>query len=167
MIEKLKLGTANVKLIKWPGNDVTVAMHILSQSEIQESVFAAERLFKGSKIEMNFGTADEYESEIANQKLYRALRDPAEDKPVADNIVEFKKSLTSGERKMLMEEYIAFEQECSPSPDNLSNDEFDKVLSDLKKKPLETIGTITSLAVAKKLLLTMASPPATLPQVNG
>ena len=168
LLDTLKLGTKNCKMVKWPGTDTEIAMSILSQQQIQDAVFATERLFKGEKIEMNMGTADEYDSELSTQKLFRSIHDPKDmDKPVATTITEFRKALTREDRTVLIEEYLAFEKECSPSPDNLTNDEFDQLLSDLKKTPHETLGRITSISTLKKLLLIMASRPVTLPAVNG
>lgn len=168
LLDRLRLGTSNIKLVKWPGSDVQVTIRILSQQDIQEAHFATERLFKVGKIETNLMTADEYENEKSTQILFRSLRNPENlEEPICKTIEEFRRSITREEKKQLIEEYLGFESECSPSPDNLSDDEFDKVLSDLKKKPAETLGNITSMSMLKKLLLTMASPLAELPRDNG
>jgi len=168
LLAKLKLGAKNVKLLSWPGTEVKVVLRVLNQQDFQEAAFAAERLFKSEKIETNLMTADEYENEKALQILFRALRDPQDqDKPIANTITEFRRAITREEKKILIDEYLGFESECSPAPDNLSNDEFDKVLSDVKKKPQETISGITSMSMLKKLLLIMVSPPVSLPQVSG
>ena len=168
LLDKLKLGTSNIKLVKWPGSDVQVTLRILSQQDVQEAHFATERLFKSNKIEISMVTADEYTSEKSTQILFRCIRNPENlETPICNTIEEFRRSITRAERDVLIEEYLGFEAECSPSPDNLSNDEFDKVLSDLKKKPAETLGNITSISTLKKLLLIMASPPVNLPRDNG
>ena len=168
ILERLKLGTNNTKLVKWPGSDLAIIVRILSQQDIQEAIFATERLFKSSKIETNLMTADEFDNEKQTQVLFRAIRDPEDmEKPICQTVEEFRRSLTREEKELLIAEYNGFESECSPSPDNLTNDEFDKVMSDLKKKPAETLGNITSISTLKKLLLIMASPPKKLPRGNG
>jgi len=55
----------------------------------------------------------------------------------------------------LVAEYLGFEGECSPSPENLSAEEFDKVFTALKKNATETLGNITSTSTLKKLVRTM------------
>jgi hypothetical protein len=157
LLSKIKLGSDNIKLVDWPGSKTKVALKILSQKEHQEATFMTERHFKSEKIEVNLVTAEEYESERATQLLYRSLRDPENmQEPVCPTITEFRDRLTREEKKALTDEYLGFESECSPAADNLSSDEFDAVLSALKKNATQTIGNITSTSMLKKLLLIMA-----------
>jgi len=157
LLNQLKLGTDNVKLIKWPGSSKEVALRIISQRDHQDSVFSTERLFKSEKIDVNMVTAEEYDSEKATQLLYRALRDPQKlDEPISTSIGEFRRLISREEKRMLIDEYMGFESECSPSPENLSAEEFDKVFTALKKNSAETIGSITSMSTLKKLLRTTA-----------
>ena len=168
LLQKLKLGTSNVKLINWPGTETQIALRILSQAQLQEASFDTERVFKNAKIETNLMTAQIYQEEETNQILYRALRDPANlEEPIAPTIAEFKKALTVNEKKILIEEYSGFDSECNPSPGNLSSEEFDRLTQELKKKPEATLQNITSLPIAKKLLLFMASPAVILPTVSS
>lgn len=164
LLQRLKQGSAATKMVMWPGTKQGVLMHVLSQQEHQDATFATERLFKSDKIDVNLVTANEYESEQVTQMLYRALRDPEKpQEPIASSITDFRRALTKDEKKYISDEYLAFESEISPSPDNLSNDEFDKLLSDLKKNASQTVGSISSTATLKKLLLTMASQPPSVP----
>jgi len=168
LLSRLKLGTRATKLVLWPGDTEHVLLRILSQTQRQEATFATEQLFKSAKIELNMVTASEYESEQATQMLYRAVRDPAApDEPVCPNITEFRKALTADTKRILLDEYVAFEKDISPSPDNLSSEEFDKILSDLKKNPSQTLSNISSISTLKRLCVTMANQPVTLPKVSG
>jgi hypothetical protein len=168
LLQKLKLGTSNVKMINWPGTETQIAMRILSQQQLQEAAFDTERLFKSSKIDTNLMTAQVYQEEETTQILYRSLRDPANmEEPIAPTITDFRKALTVNEKKAIIDEYSEFDAECNPSPGNLSSEEFDRLTQDLKKKPEETISSITSLSIAKRLLLIMASPAMILPSVNS
>jgi hypothetical protein len=167
-LEKIKLGTSNSKLTKWPGTEQDVCIRILSEQDRMDAIFATERLFKNDKIETNLVTAEAFDNEKVIQILYRALRCPESlDQPVAPSISVFRKSISREETKVLISEYINYESECSPTPGNLSDEEFDKLLRDLKKNSEQTLTSITSLSIAKKLLLTLVSQPVTLPQVNG
>jgi valyl-tRNA synthetase len=168
LLQQLKLGTDNVKLVKFPGTDKEVALRIISQRDHQDAAFSTERLFKQEKIDVNMITAEEYESEKATQLLYRALRDPQKlEEPIAPNITEFRKLLTREEKKLLIDEYLGFESECSPSPENMSDEEFDKVLTALKKNSVETIGNITSMSMLKKLLRTTVDLLVSSPTGSG
>ena len=156
LLNKLKAGTDNVKIIKWPGTETDVALRILSQRDHQDAAFATERLYKQEKIDISMVTAEEYESEKATQMLYRALRDPQKlEEPVTATITEFRGLLRIEEKRALVAEYLGFEGECSPSPENLSAEEFDKVFTALKKNATETLGNITSTSTLRRLVRTM------------
>jgi len=168
LLLRLKLGSSATKLVTWPGSAEHVLLKILSQQQRQEATFATEQLFKTAKVELNMVTANEYESEQATQMLYRSLRDPAApDEPICASVTEFRKALSADEKRILLDEYVAFEKDISPSPDNLSDEEFDRILSDLKKNPSQTLGNISSISTAKRLLAIMASQPVTLPKASG
>jgi hypothetical protein len=156
ILQKLKAGTDNIKIIKWPGTSTDVALRILSQRDQQDALFATERLFKSEKIDVHMVTAEEYENEKTTQILFRALRDPQKiDDSIVANVTEFKTLLSREEKRVLIEEYLLFESECSPSPENLSADEFDKIFTALKKNAPETIGSITSSSTLKRLITTL------------
>lgn len=167
-LERIKLGTANTKLINWPGTNEKVAMKILSEQDRMEIDFSVDRLYKSEKVEVNLITTSHYEPEKFVQILFRCLRCPDDlDRPLANSITDFRRALTREDTKVLISEYVAFEQECSPSPENLSPEDFDKLLLEVKKNPDTTIGNITNLTTAKKLLLTLAVQPPNLPPDNG
>jgi hypothetical protein len=169
LLSRLKLGSDNIKLVDFPNiNNQKIALRILSQKEIQEASFATERHFKSEKIELNMVTASDYDTEKSVQMLFRALRDPEKlQESISATITEFRSLLTRQEISALADEYLAFESECSPSLDTLSGDEFDKLVSDLKKKPEQTIGNITSLQMLRRLLLTMVKQPVKSLTDNG
>jgi hypothetical protein len=136
ILAKLKQGTNHIKLSVFPGTTQAIAFKILSQQDLQDAAFATERLFTSSKIELNLASAQEYDEEKSTQILFRALRDPAkQDETVAPDITTFRKLLTREEKAVLIDEYLTFEKDCSPRSDTLSSEEFDKLVSDLKKKP--------------------------------
>jgi hypothetical protein len=167
LLSIFKAGTDNHKIVKWPGTEHPVAIRILSQKDLQDAAFTTERMFKSEKIEVGLLTAEEYEVEKSIQILFRCLRDPKNlEEPVAPNIAEFRKALTREERRLLTDEYLAFESECSPQPDGLSKDDFDRTIEQLKKTPDAILSNITSIAMLKKLLLFMASQPVELPQAK-
>ena len=164
LLSIFKAGTENHKLIKWPGTEHPVAIKILTQKDLQDAAFSTERMFKSEKIEVGLLTAEEYEVEKSIQILFRCLRDPKNlEEPVAPSIAEFRKALTREERRLLTDEYLGFESECSPQPGNLSKDDFDRLVVDLKKNPSAILSNITDIGTLKRLVLFMASPPVKLP----
>lgn len=159
ILQKIKLGTNNIKLIKWPNSETQVALKILSQQEIQEAVFATERLFKKENIEVNLITSDEYESEKATQILFRAIKDPSKaTEPICSNITEFRASLTKEEKNYFVAEYLTFEKDCSPRPDNMTNEDFDKFIMDIKKNPNSISQSNLSSNMLRKCIIILASP---------
>jgi hypothetical protein len=168
LLSKIKAGTDNVKLLDWPGSSQKVALRILSQRDFQDAIFSTERHFKAEKIEVNMVTAEEYDSEKATQILYRALRDPEHlTEPICPTVTAFRQTLTREEKAIILQEYVAFESECSPAPQNLSDEEFDKVFEDLKKNATTTLGSVTSLSLAKKLITTLVDQLVTLQTASG
>jgi hypothetical protein len=167
-LKQILAGSDNIKLLKWPGSDVQVAMKILSESDRQAANFAAERLFKAQKIEAALMTMTTYEEEVLTQMLYLSLRDPEDTtKPIFVNISEFREFLTKGIKTDLVMEYLNFEKETCSNLDDLTQEEFDVLYTNLKKKPDETLEKVSSLRQAKKLLLILVSQQKTLPQDNG
>jgi hypothetical protein len=167
-LSKLKLGTDNIKIIKWPGTNTEVALKILSEQDRMEISIATEHLLKQEKVENNFNNSDIYTAENFCQMLYRVLRSPDNlDTPICSSISTFRKSLTREDTKVLVAEYLAFESECSPAPENLSSSDFDALLLRVKKNATETISSITSISLLKKLLAFTVNPPVNLPQGNG
>ena len=168
LLQKLKLGTANVKIICWPGSEQKIALKILSQQDHQEAAFACDRHFTQQKIAISMVTADEYDVEKSMQVLYRALRNPESlDEPIATTMTEFRAAITREEKNKLIEEYLAFETDVSPQGDRMSGDEFDALVASLKKNPQQSVGSISSLSTLRRLCAFMASQPLTLPAVNG
>ena len=161
LLARLKAGTANTKILDWPGTNEKVALRILSQQQLQEAAFETERIFKAAKIEIHMLTADEYQNEKATQILYRALRLPSNMTEPIGTVTEFKSTLSLTEKEYLIKAYNEFEKECSPNPDHLSDVEFDRIVQAVKKNPSMIVGSSYSTDLLKKLITVLASQPAT------
>lgn len=168
LLEKIKAGTGNKKTIKFPGTDQDVALKVLSTSEIQEADFATERLFKKESIDTSMSTVDAYEDEKTTQLLFRALRDPEdESKNLAKDIDEFRKQITRDEKDILVEAYVAFEKECSPSPDNMTEEEMETLMDELKKRPEEIAGGVLNISIARRLIISLVNQLQTSQKLSG
>lgn len=167
LIEKLKAGARNTKVIKFPGTEEKIILKVLSNFEVQEAVFASERRFKTEDILVTKTCLDAYEDERTTQLLFRALRDPSDGKKsFASTADELRKLLTKEEKDVLVAEYEAFEKECAPQLADMTDKEFDELWEALKKNP-KTVSNFLSSGVQKRLLLYLASRPATLPTDSG
>jgi hypothetical protein len=167
LIEKLKAGRRNIKTIKFPGTDDDLILRVLSNAEIQEAVFAAERRFKAEDIPILDSTRDVYNDERTTQILFRALRNPKDaKKALFSSDDELRALLTRDEKEILSQEYEAFQSECAPHPETMSDEEFDNLWEALKKSP-ETALNFLSSGTLKRLLLYLASRPATSPTDSG
>ena len=167
LIEKLKAGNRNIKTVKFPGAEEDILLQILSNADIQDAVFGAERRFKTEDIAITDSTRDAYNDERMTQILFRALRDPKDaKKPFAVTADELRKLLTKEEKEWLSSEYDAFEQECAPQLVKMSGEQFEELWDALKKSP-KTVLNFLNFGMQKRLLLYLASRPATLPMDSG
>jgi hypothetical protein len=165
--EKLKLGTRNIKNIKYPGSAEDVTLKILSNADIQDAIFATERFFKATDMTVSSTTLDAYEDERTTQILFRALRDPDDPKkPFAPSADELRKQMSKDEKTLLSGEYTAFEQECSPSLEKMTEEEFDALWEEVKKKPQIQLNSL-NLGTQIRLLRYLASRPSTSPTHSG
>lgn len=173
LLKRLKAGSENNKFLNWPGTENKVVMQILTVAQLQEAIIATENIFKKADIAISIQGGslpmiDEFEAERITQVLYRALRDPEKlTEPIAPTITEFRALLSNAERDELGKEYIAYEKECSPSPDTLSKEEFESLYQGLKKNATQTIGSVSSISTAKKLMLCLVKQLETSQRASG
>lgn len=166
LLEKLKAGKRNIKIVKFPRTDQNVAIQVLSNQEIQDSIFAAENIFKVKEQTVSSSTFDAYEDERTTQILFRALRDPEDAKiPFAATVDELRKNLDV-EKDSLIADYNALKQECSPQLDSMTDDDFEKLWEDIKKNPEIQLSFLNS-GLQRRLLQYLASRPATSQKASG
>lgn len=160
-LEAIKQGIRNKRTILWPGTEHSVDLRILSDDEIKKATFAARSwIEKTNSTPIDFVTLETFKGEETVQMLYLALSDAENNKPLCSTIAVFRASLTRDEISSLVLAYTEFEKEVSPNPDAMTDEEVAKLLATLKKKPEETLGSVSSIAIAKRLLRSLVSPPA-------
>lgn len=158
-IARLKAGIDNKKEITFPGRQEKITMRVLTCAEVQKAMLEAEKWMKSQHAEYGMFTADEFNEENNIQTLFLALATP-DGQPLAADVHQLRANLTDAERSELVREYNAWQEECSPQVDRLTRSEFDDLIADIKKKPVETVGRISSIVLLKKLIITMADPPS-------
>jgi hypothetical protein len=165
LLEKLKAGTNNKKTIKFPGTEEPIVIRILSEGDRQDAWFAAERHFSLNKIEISMSTVEAHEAEKALQMIYRAITD-AEGNPLTKTADQFRKLLSMDEKNALADEYLAFEKECSPVQNHLSEEELRGLRDDLKKNP-KTLESFSDISIARQLISYLVNQPETSPKGSG
>jgi hypothetical protein len=158
-LDKIRAGIRNHQVVAWPGTSSKVKIRVLSRGELQEAVFAAENWFRTSEIPVTVQLVEEFEAEKTTQILFRALSSVEDDKPLCSDIDVFRSTIPRSEQSALAELYELLEEECSPNPDSMPDKQFDEFVQTLKKKPDEMIGSVRSIAFARRLLRSLVSPP--------
>ncbi len=170
LLEVLKAGKKNIKTLNFPGTDQQIGLTVLTDGEVQEAVFSAERHFKDKDIEITATTLGTYNSEVNAQMLFRAIVDPEKRKTDGTYELAFKRIedlrlASSAQKAELIEAYNDFEAQCSPSVAKMSDEDFDKLFEDIKKNPLT--GNSLNSSTAKRLIVFLASRPQSSPKGSG
>ena len=171
LLEVLKAGKKNIKRLKFPGTEQEIGLTVLTEAEIEESVFATELVFKAAEVNITSTSISMYNSELSTQMLFRALVDPLKTKKdgtyerIFKSPDELRSLITSAQKAILIGEYNNFENECSPDVDKLSQLKFDELFEELKKNP--QAGNSLSLQTARRLILYLVGRLQSLPQANG
>lgn len=158
-LEKIRAGIRNHQLVPWPGTSSKVKLRVLARGELQEAVFAAENWFRTSEIPVTVQMVEEFEAEKTTQILFRALSSAEDDQPLCPDIAVFRATVPRSEQSALAELYDLLEEECSPNPDNMTDKALNEFVEGLKKKPDEMIGSVRSIAFARRLLRSLVSQP--------
>jgi hypothetical protein len=166
-LQMLRQGVANVKIVKWPGTELDVALRVLSDQDHLEANIAADTVYKTAGISVSMQNVQDYEAEKNVQLLFRAIVDPETRKPFCKSISEFRKLLSMGIRDALMEQVSEFQRECSPDPVNMPAEEFDNLLSAVKKNAERTLSNVSNIILLKKLISILVSHPETSQAANG
>jgi hypothetical protein len=157
----LKAGTNNRKTVKFPGTDQDVVMRVLSNAEVQEAEFGTEKHFRQQGIQYYEATVEAYEKEKTVRMLHSALRDPEDEtKTFAASVAELRAMTTQAEKDALVMELNDFMAECSPDMEALSEEEFGEIVEMVKKRPEETVSSLSSMSLLRRLAISLASRPA-------
>ena len=166
LIEKLKAGTYNVKIISWPGTKEKIGIAILTEAEVQAAQFDTEALFKARDIAFSASTLEAYQSELNTQVLSRALVDPQTKKPLFKTAEELRGLIAHPDVKAnLTQEYTDWQTECSPSPIELPDDKYADLYAEVKKNP--SITSALNSITLRGLITYSANLPASCPPDSG
>ncbi len=154
LLEKLKASGYHKKETKWPGTDNIIHLRILNENDYLQASLSTDKLFSGTPIAVQ--NIDKYNAELETQYLFRSLEDPETGKQLFSNITDFRDLLTPEIKEILADELDSLHEEFSPDPLRMDQEAFDKLLNDVKKNAKETVGTVSNIFIARKLIIYLA-----------
>jgi len=166
LIEQLKAGTRNTRTIPWPGREDSITLRILTEAEIEEAQFEVERRFKAAQIEFSAATMDAYQASQNTAILARAIVDPETGKRMFKQTDELAQLPAFASAKaILIEEWNALDNESNPALKKMTDEEYDKLFTEVKKTP--SISNFLNSTTLRGLITYLASLPATSPAGSG
>ena len=156
LIEKIKAGCQVKKTVDWPGAEAAkVDIRVCNENDYLQASIATDRLFKDSRIALE--NINEYNSEKEIQLLFRAILDPETGVQLFKNITEFRTLLTPEVKDFFAEQLDALHEEFSPDLTTISDEDFDKLVQDVKKNAVEALSTQSNIYTLRKLSIFLAS----------
>lgn len=164
LLARLKAGFKNTKIINWPGTEEEIKIRLPDEQILLEASAATDKIFEGRHVSTE--NIDDYESEKLTQQLYRVIEDPGTGKSVG-TITDFRRLLTPETKSILTQEFSQFADECNPDPVQMSDEEFDVLLESVKKNSRKTLGNVSSIFTARKLIVSLVEELQSLQKDNG
>lgn len=148
LLDKIKNGKKNYKVINFPGSDEKVALVLLSSEDLTDCKVKSQDYIEQKHINDDTYRDLEHQSQI----IYKALRNKDNlDEKVADSIDEIRK-LRADEIQYLMIEYNNFQQDVSPLLNAISDEQFEELKKTLGEMKLSDLNGESLLALRNFLL---------------
>ena len=154
LLDKIKAGSLHKKEVTWPGTEQKVHLRVLNENDHLQASLAADKIFDGTTIAIQ--NLNQYNAELETQYLFRAIENPETGKRLFSNITEFRDIITPEVKNKLAEELDSFHEDCSPDPYKMSDEDFDKLVADVKKNVEETVGNVSSISTLRRLIIYLA-----------
>ena len=158
LLDKIKAGSNYKKDTVWPGTEAAIKLRVLNEQDYNEATLATDKLFRETKIGME--NISRYDGEVETQCLFRSIEDSETGGRITNNITEFRKLLTPEIKDMLATELDALQEEFSPDPVSMPDEEFDKLIHDVKKNSTDVLKNITGIFLAKRVIKSLVSQPS-------
>jgi len=158
LLERLQLGRSAIGIVTVHG--VELGLRVLSEEDYLQAQMATERAMQAAGMTLSVSTAEAFESEKASQLLCRALCDPLSGKALCDSAQALRAALSREEHAWIIEAYLDHERRFSPSERTLDEEAFAALLEEVKKKPLTPRLNDSSTATLRRLIASLACPPA-------
>jgi len=155
LLERIKTSGHHKQRIKWPGSEEDIDMRLCAEEDYLRASIATDKTFSDTRISLL--DKDAYNSELETQLLFRILENPETGKQLFNRITDFRMVLVPEIKDKLVEEMNKLHEEYSPNPVEMSDEEFDKLVVNIKKNVEQTIGNVSSLSTLRRLTIYMAS----------
>jgi len=157
-IKKLKESGSITKQIQWPGTKESFLVKVLNESNFIEAEAYCDNLYfkdstgKGKGREIQLGNLDE-RTHLKDIYLVYLSCVNSDGTKCFDTFAIFTECITPSVANELYAMQSEWQEQCSPNFDNLTQETFDKIIDEIKKKP-ETVETISSINLLRNLLTT-------------
>ncbi len=148
LLQRLKQNLPT-KRLRWPDSEEEIVLHVATSQIWQTATVKASEIFKD--VQIGYHNMDDFAQEKLVQALHLCVKD-GNDKTFC-SITEFKTLVTPEILVWLDDQHAILEEDYSPNIDNMSNDQFDKLISDVKKKPEETLQGVSSIYTLRRVCL--------------
>jgi len=155
IIAKLRDGIDKIKTVHI--GDVTVGLKALRHNHYHEAQMTVSKAYQAEEVRVGMHNIDDFEMDKEDQYLLMTVVDVETGILIFDDVQTLRESLNKATRDSLLAEAEEWQEECSPNLSNLSEEEFDEVLEQVKKKPDQATLNELNLHTLKKLVHTLAS----------
>lgn len=145
LLQKLKAGTDNHVIVKWPGTDDEVKIRVATEREYSLASLETDRTFKGRPIGLE--NAQAYSNYLESRILYTVASDPENGTPIG-TFKEFEALLTTDVKTAIDTIHDDLRDNCCPDPEKLTDKEL-KASIESQKKKLD-LSNIYSMYIAKQ-----------------
>ncbi len=160
-IAAARRGTEHSRRCVWPGTDKEFVMRVLTCDEKLFARANTDRQMKSSGIERDLIGMDAQEEELTLQFLAISCRNPEdESKPLFDSPEQMRKALHGRELRELSFEYSSLIADYDPDFEDLTSEDVDAILEQVKKKDVNQLRGFGSKRLAS-YIITMEKPPLT------
>jgi len=108
-----------------------------------------------------------YDAEKANRILHKVVTSDSDGRERIGTYDQFQTLLTPEVRDILEDIQTSFQDECSPDPDAMSDEDFEKLIEEVKKKPNEAVNVLCSIFVLRRLSIYLVNQVLNLQQGNS
>jgi hypothetical protein len=154
LLQKLKSGTENHVIVKWPGTDDDVKIRVATEREYSNASLETDRTFKGRPIGIE--NAQAYSNSLASRILHTVISDPEKSTPIG-TFKEFEGLLTTDAKACLDTIQEDLQETYSPDPVKLTPEELKTKIEDIKKKHGIALQDIGSMYIGWQLITSLAN----------
>ncbi|MFZ6687504.1 hypothetical protein ACO0K0_07130 [Undibacterium sp. SXout11W] len=165
ILSQLKASGTSLRTVVIDG--ITVGLRILNDQDYLDADLAMLAFMKKMNVTFATESSETYEHEKSTQLLFRALVDPESGVRIAKTVTEIRDAISRDQKAYLISQYLEHERQCAPREETMPEEEFSALFESVKKKPEMMSLSDLSTETLKRLILSLANPPASSPKESG